>query len=96
MPRLGPGQVRRTVASHLTCVGSTRDELRSYLRTAAEQGISYIVALRGDPPKGETTFKMTEGGLRFANELVELIRSEFSQFGIAVAGYLKSTRMHQF
>lgn len=75
------------VASHLTCVGSTRDELRNYLTTAAEQGISYIVALRGDPPKGETTFRMTEGGLRYANELVELIRSEFQQFGIAVAGY---------
>lgn len=75
------------VASHLTCVGSTKDELRNYLSTAAARGVSYIVALRGDPPKGETTFRMTEGGLRYANELVELIRSEFQQFGIAVAGY---------
>lgn len=75
------------VASHLTCVGSTRDELRGYLQTAAERGIRYIVALRGDPPKGETTFRMTEGGLRYANELVEMIRSEFNNFGIAVAGY---------
>lgn len=75
------------VASHLTCVGSTRDELREYLRTATQRGIDYIVALRGDPPKGETTFKMTEGGLRYANELVELIRGEFNSFGIAVAGY---------
>ncbi|MGN6548258.1 MAG: methylenetetrahydrofolate reductase [NAD(P)H] [Aureliella sp.] len=76
------------VASHLTCVGSTRDELRNYLRTAADRGIDYIVALRGDPPKGETTFQVTEGGLRYANELVELIRGEFSDsFGVAVAGY---------
>lgn len=76
------------VASHLTCVGSTRDELRNYLRTAGERGIDYIVALRGDPPKGETTFQVTEGGLRYANELVDLIRSEFSDsFGVAVAGY---------
>ena len=75
------------VASHLTCVGSTRDELRDYLRLARERGVDYIVALRGDPPKGETTFKATEGGLRFANELVSLIRSEFNHFGIAVAGY---------
>jgi methylenetetrahydrofolate reductase (NADPH) len=75
------------VASHLTCVGSTREELRSYLQVAAERGIDYIVALRGDPPKGETTFQVTEGGLRYANELVELIRSEFASFGVAVAGY---------
>ncbi len=75
------------VASHLTCVGSTKEELRGYLRTAQARGVDYIVALRGDPPKGETTFRMTEGGLRYANELVELIRSEFPHFGIAVAGY---------
>lgn len=75
------------VASHLTCVGSTRDELRSYLQSAQKRGVDYIVALRGDPPKGETTFKVTEGGLRFANELVALIRQEFNHFGIAVAGY---------
>jgi methylenetetrahydrofolate reductase (NADPH) len=75
------------VASHLTCVGSTREDLRAYLQLARQRGISYIVALRGDPPKGETTFQVTAGGLQYANELVELIRAEFSDFGIAVAGY---------
>ncbi len=45
------------------------------------------MALRGDPPKGQTEFQAVEGGLRYANELVELIRSNFSEFGIAVAGY---------
>jgi methylenetetrahydrofolate reductase (NADPH) len=75
------------VASHLTCVGTTVDQLRDYLRTAISQGTDYIVALRGDPPKGESQFRQTEGGLRYANELVALIRSEFSQLGIAVAGY---------
>lgn len=75
------------VASHLTCVGSTVDELRSYLREAWDRGITNIVALRGDPPKGETTFQAIEGGLRYANELVALIRSEFPQYGISVAGY---------
>jgi methylenetetrahydrofolate reductase (NADPH) len=74
------------VASHLTCVGSTVDDLRAYLKAAAERGVSYIVALRGDPPKGTTEFKCVEGGLRYANDLVQLIRSEFD-FGIAVAGY---------
>lgn len=75
------------VASHLTCVGSTVDDLRRYLTTAMQQGIDYIVALRGDPPKGETSFRPVDGGLRYANELVQLIRTEFPQYGIAVAGY---------
>lgn len=75
------------VASHLTCVGSTREQLREYLNAASEQGIDYIVALRGDPPKGETAFRAVEGGLSFANELVSMLRSEFPHFGIAVAGY---------
>jgi methylenetetrahydrofolate reductase (NADPH) len=74
------------VASHLTCVGSTVAELRDYLREAKTRGADYIVALRGDPPKGTAEFRQVEGGLRYANELVALIRSEF-EFGIAVAGY---------
>ncbi len=75
------------VASHLTCVGSTVDQLRTYLREATDQGVDYIVALRGDLPKGETAFKPVDGGLSYANELVELIQREFRTFGIAVAGY---------
>ena len=75
------------VASHLTCVGSTVDELRGYLREAAALGVSAIVALRGDPPKGQTEFRQAEGGLRYAADLVALIRTEFPEFTILVAGY---------
>lgn len=75
------------VASHLTCVGSSVDELRDYLRDAASLGVAAIVALRGDPPKGETSFTPVAGGLRYASELVSLIRSEFPEFGLLVAGY---------
>jgi methylenetetrahydrofolate reductase (NADPH) len=75
------------VASHLTCVGSSVDELRHYLREASDRGVAAIVALRGDPPKGETSFTPVAGGLRYASELVALIRSEFPEFGILVAGY---------
>ncbi len=75
------------VASHLTCVGSSVDELRGYLREARDRGVAAIVALRGDPPKGETSFTPVAGGLRYASELVALIRSEFPEFGILVAGY---------
>lgn len=77
----------RPVASHLTCVGSTKDQLRAYLAAARDKQIDYIVALRGDPPKGEAAFRAVDGGLRYANELVSLIRDEFPEFGIAVAGY---------
>ncbi len=75
------------VASHLTCVGSTVDQLRDYLREAHQRGIDYVVALRGDPPRGETQFVPVDGGLHYANELVTLVRREFAGFGIAVAGY---------
>lgn len=77
----------KPVATHLTCVGSTIDQLRDYMQTADDIGTDFIVALRGDPPKGQSEFQQTVGGLRYANELVELIRSEYPQFGIAVAGY---------
>jgi len=73
--------------SHLTCVGATVEDLRDYLAKAERTGIDGIVALRGDPPKGEDSFTATEGGLRYANELVALIRAEFPKFDIAVAGY---------
>jgi methylenetetrahydrofolate reductase (NADPH) len=84
-------EVRRrhgcAVGAHLTCVGSSVEQLRSYLTAAVKAGIENIVALRGDPPRGETSFQPVAGGLRYANELVELIRREFPEFGIAVAGY---------
>jgi methylenetetrahydrofolate reductase (NADPH) len=75
------------VASHLTCVGSTREDLRQYLNDVERRDIDFIVALRGDPPQGATTFEAVEGGLQYANELVELINGEFPNLGIAVAGY---------
>jgi methylenetetrahydrofolate reductase (NADPH) len=75
------------VATHLTCVGRTVEQLREYLKSACEQGIENVVALRGDPPRGDNTFRPVAGGLCFANELVTLIRGEFSSLGIAVAGY---------
>ena len=75
------------VASHLTCVGSTVAELRAYLAAARDQGVAAIVALRGDPPQGEQSFRPVAGGLEYASELVALIRGEFPEFDILVAGY---------
>ena len=83
---------RLPVASHLTCVGSTVDQLRSYLTQAEQAGVDYIVALRGDPPAGETVFHPPAGSLRYASELVALIKAEFPCFGVAVAGYPETHR----
>ena len=73
--------------AHLTCVGTTRDELQEWLTQVAQRGIRNIMALRGDPPAGEETFQAVDGGLRHANELVSLIREHFPEMGIGVAGY---------
>ena len=84
-------QIRETfrvsTAAHLTCVGSTTEDLRKWLRRATEMRIGNLIALRGDPPKGDATFTPVEGGLAYANELVALIRREFPHFGLGVAGY---------
>jgi methylenetetrahydrofolate reductase (NADPH) len=73
--------------AHFTCLGGTEDELREFLALARARGVANIMALRGDPPAGQTEFRQVAGGLRHANELVSLIRSEFPEFGIGVAGY---------
>ena len=75
------------VMPHLTCVGHTRDELLEILEDFARAGFSNIMALRGDPPKGETEFKTVPGGLSYGSELVSLIRENFPDFGIGVGGY---------
>ncbi|MCP4478785.1 MAG: methylenetetrahydrofolate reductase [NAD(P)H] [Planctomycetaceae bacterium] len=80
------------VASHLTCVGLSRNELIHYLQEADKRNISNIVALRGDPPQGADAFEPPEDGLRYASELVTLIRDAFPEFGIAVAGYPETHR----
>lgn len=73
--------------AHFTCVGQTREQLLEWLRFARDQGVRNIMALRGDAPAGQTEFKPVEGGLKFASELVCLIRDNFPDMGIGVAGY---------
>lgn len=73
-------------ASHLTCVGASRGEISDYLDQAYEAGIQNIIALRGDPPKGDATFQPHPDGFRYASELVQAIKVR-NQFSIAVAGY---------
>ncbi len=72
--------------AHLTCVGATRVELCEVLDQLKAHGIENVIALRGDPPKGETQFVRTEGGLGYGSELVALIRARYD-FCIAAACY---------
>jgi methylenetetrahydrofolate reductase (NADPH) len=71
--------------AHLTCVGSTRDDLGAVLDKIRDSGIENILALRGDPPKGQTEFQAVEGGFRYANELVQFVR-ERHQSALCVGG----------
>jgi methylenetetrahydrofolate reductase (NADPH) len=77
---------RLETASHLTCVGASRDQIDKILERLTADGIENIVALRGDPPKGEASFVPPAGGFSHANELVSHIKKT-KRFGIAVAGY---------
>ncbi|MCB1932095.1 MAG: methylenetetrahydrofolate reductase [NAD(P)H] [Candidatus Accumulibacter sp.] len=71
-------------APHLSCIGSTRDSIRSILDQYRAHGIRHLVALRGDLPSGMAR----PGAFRYANELVEFIRAESGDwFHIEVAAY---------
>ncbi len=72
--------------AHLTCVGATRDELASVVDSLGEAGVRNILALRGDPPKGQDAFVATEGGFRYASELIPFIR-ERGDFCVGAACY---------
>jgi methylenetetrahydrofolate reductase (NADPH) len=63
--------------AHFTCVGATVDDLRGTLDEMRDAGIENVLALRGDPPQGETEWKATPGGLSYSTELIELITAEY-------------------
>lgn len=72
---------------HFTCVGHSRDEIKLLLDKVKAAGIENLLALRGDPPQGQTTFVPAPDGFRYANELVRFIRSQGYDFSLGVAGY---------
>ncbi len=75
-----------TAMSHLTCVGSTKEQLNEVLAEARARGIKNILALRGDPPTGTGEFTKTPGGFEFSSELVAFIR-DVGGFSIGTAGF---------
>jgi methylenetetrahydrofolate reductase (NADPH) len=76
-----------TVMPHLTCVGHSRTELETIADRIYAGGFRNIMTLRGDPPKGETAFAVATDGLRYANELVTLLKSRHPDFCLGVGGY---------
>lgn len=76
-----------TTMAHLTCVGSTKDEIRETLDRLHASGIRNVLALRGDPPKGQAEFQAVEGGFRYATELVAFIRELGDDWCVGAACY---------
>ena len=72
--------------AHLTCVGHSKAEVRAILKELAARGIDNILALRGDPPRGEKAFTPHPDGFHYANELASEIAS-MNRFCFGVAGY---------
>ena len=64
--------------AHLSCVGASRDELSTILDSIQAAGIENVLALRGDPPRGETEWRPHPQGLRYSTELASLISSRYS------------------
>jgi len=73
---------------HMTCVGSTPEEIVGFLQKAKDLGIRNILALRGDAPNEENKWEMQETGLNYASDMVKLIKKHFpDDFTVVVAGY---------
>ena len=74
-----------TAVAHLTCVSSTKEQIRDLLGQIKALGVKNVLALRGDPPGGGE-FTMTPGGFEYSNQLVDFIRQQ-NEFSIGVAAF---------
>src|ERR687889_1424783 len=72
--------------AHLSCVGEPRERLVAILDEIQAAGIQNVLALRGDPPRGETKWRPHPGGLSYSVELIRLIRENFD-FCVGAAGF---------
>jgi methylenetetrahydrofolate reductase (NADPH) len=79
-------QTGLTGAAHLTCVGATRREILDIAQAYWDQGIRHLVALRGDPPHGESLYRPHPDGFAYAVDLVAALRA-LAPFEISVAAY---------
>lgn len=74
--------------AHFTCVGHTREEISDMLSTMHDSGLENILALRGDPPAGQSDFDIDRSVYKYAYELVKHVRS-VNNFCIAAAAYVE-------
>jgi methylenetetrahydrofolate reductase (NADPH) len=85
--RLLREEIGFTVMPHLTCVGHSRAELSGVADRLYADGYRNIMTLRGDPPKGQNEFVPYLDGLRYANDLVALLKERHADFCLGVGGY---------
>jgi len=77
-----------TTVPHFTCVGASRKSILAYADRALAEGAENMVALRGDPPKGQTEFIPAPDGFRYAYQLVAFLKAHYGdRLSLAVAGY---------
>ena len=72
--------------AHLTCVGASREELGAVVDQLGDAGITNILALRGDPPRGETEFKAADGGFSHAADLIAFVKDR-GEYCVGAACY---------
>jgi methylenetetrahydrofolate reductase (NADPH) len=81
-------KIRRETAveavAHVTCIGASRDEIAAILDELTGAGIQNVMALRGDPPRGEQAFTPHPDGFRYASDLVALLRSDVRRWPVSV------------
>jgi methylenetetrahydrofolate reductase (NADPH) len=72
--------------AHFTCVGATKQELRTTLDEIEAAGVENVLALRGDPPAGQDEWVQTDGGLLYSTELIELLNEHYG-FAVGAAAF---------
>lgn len=78
--------------AHLTCVAATRPDIKAQIEQLEKLGVENILALRGDPPKGEKDFTPPAEGFHFARELIAFIKKEKPFFCLGAAGFPEKHR----
>lgn len=83
---------------HLTCVGHTQADLLGIMQEAESGGIENVLALRGDPPKGQAEFHAVQGGFRYAVDLIRFLKGLNTPFCVGAAcypeGHIESAHKH--
>lgn len=79
-------QLNTRAVSHLTCVGHSRSEIEEIVEALRVQGVLHLLALRGDPPRGDDTFCPHPEGFENARDLARFLKAK-GGFHLAVAGY---------